>query len=62
MAHPAVSEIEFGTESMRAFEPVSMELSSSWMVFAFEASQRAARDSMAAMGMDLVVSSLSSRE
>lgn len=62
MAHPAVREMLLGTESMRAVEPVSIEERSSWIVVALEASQRAERDSMAAIGMDFVESSERRRE
>lgn len=62
MAQPAVSEMLLGTESISALEPVSMDERSSWIVSALEASQRAERDSIAAIGMDFVESSVRRRE
>lgn len=61
-SHPAVKEIAFGTASLRESEPSWMVERSSWIVFASIPSQRAQRDSIAAIGMLLEGSSSRRRE
>jgi len=59
-SQPAVREIAFGMDFLSALAPSSMADMSSWMVPALVVSQRAESDSMAAIGMDLVGSSVRS--